>query len=194
MINTDSEKKKLLIRTTYRLIAEKGFANLKLQDVADGAGVSKGIILYHFESKEKLFIAVLEWLVRRIERHIRNEVEKARTPGEKMAAYVSSMFVGIQENRQYYRVYLDFLSQSIHNASMQNFNNGFYAQCRQLHDEILGEGIVQGVFRPIPFEESARVIRSLVDGLGVRWLFDEPLTFESYRSAALNAVRSYLGS
>lgn len=191
-LNTEIDKKRHLVRTTYRLIAEKGFCHLTLQDVADRAGVSKGIILYYFESKEALFLEVLDWLVAKIDRHIRVEVSKATTPKEKIAAYVNAMFVSIEANREFYKVYLDFMSQSMHHDGFRSFNLKFYGECRQLHDQVIGEAIDRSVCRSVPLDESSIVIRSLIDGMGIRWLYEAPETFDNYRQAAVNAVFAYL--
>ncbi len=188
----ETDKKRYLVRTTYRLIAEKGFSHLTLQDVAARAGVSKGIILYYFDSKESLFLEVLAWLVSKIDRHIRVEVSKASTPKEKIAAYVNAMFVGIEANREFYKVYLDFMSQSMHHDGFRSFNLKFYDECRQLHDQVVGEAIEKGVCRSVSLDESAIVVRSLIDGMGIRWLYEAPETFDRYRQAALNAVFAYL--
>ncbi len=124
------EKRRHLIKTTYKLIAEFGFSNITLQDVADKAGVSKGIILYYFENKDELFVTLLERLVSNIERHIRVEVSKAETPLDKLTAYINATFVGIKENREFYRVFLDFLSQSIHNDAFRKYNVNFYRKTK----------------------------------------------------------------
>ena len=40
-------------------IAELGYGQASLARIAETAGTSKGVIIYHFGSKEKLFIAVI---------------------------------------------------------------------------------------------------------------------------------------
>jgi Bacterial regulatory proteins, tetR family len=47
-------KQARLIRSSYKIMGEKGLRHLSLQDVADEAGVSKVILPYYFESKENL--------------------------------------------------------------------------------------------------------------------------------------------
>lgn len=188
----EQEKRKHLIKTTYKLIGEKGFTNITLQDVADRAGVSKGIILYYFENKEALFLNVLEWLVNKIERYTRVEVSKVNTPQEKIDRFISAAFVGIHENREFYKVYLDFLSQSSHNEAFKKFNIYYLGECRQLHDQIVKEGIEKKVFRKVDLAGAAALTRSLLDGMCIRWLFDAPETFDMYRKTTLEAVRLYL--
>jgi TetR/AcrR family fatty acid metabolism transcriptional regulator len=192
MNEKEAEKRKLLIRTTYKLIAQRGFSGITLQDIADKAGVSKGIILYYFGNKDDLFAAVLESLVHRIERHIRVEVSKADTPLDKIHAYINATFLNLEANREFYKVYLDFLSQSLHHEALKKFNAYFYSQCDQVQNQIVSEGVAKKVFRKVELQESGVVIRSIIDGFCIRWLFDEPERFEFYKKAALNTILAYL--
>lgn len=46
-----------------RLFADRGFAGTSLSAIAEAAGVSKGLVLYHFSDKEALRDAVFDGLV-----------------------------------------------------------------------------------------------------------------------------------
>lgn len=48
-----------LIAATMRVLSRKGYAQTTLSDVAAEAGVSHGLVNFHFESKEKLLSATL---------------------------------------------------------------------------------------------------------------------------------------
>jgi AcrR family transcriptional regulator len=52
-----------LLRAAIRLIGQKGLGAISLQDIADEVGVSKQSLLYHFESKEALEVAVVDHLL-----------------------------------------------------------------------------------------------------------------------------------
>ena len=54
------ETKKRLLAAAARLIVRKGFAELRVADVATEAGVSVGAQLHHFPSKDALVVAVIE--------------------------------------------------------------------------------------------------------------------------------------
>ncbi|WP_457155514.1 TetR family transcriptional regulator, partial [Mesorhizobium sp. P5_C1] len=49
-----------LIEATIDSLAKRGYSETTMADVADGAGLSRGIVNFHFESKEKLLIATLQ--------------------------------------------------------------------------------------------------------------------------------------
>src|SRR5919199_3680853 len=53
-----------ILRATGRTIVERGAVALTMQDVAEEAGVSKGLIHYHFHDKETLLARLAEWMTR----------------------------------------------------------------------------------------------------------------------------------
>ncbi|MBY7142633.1 TetR/AcrR family transcriptional regulator [Virgibacillus sp. NKC19-3] len=54
--------KKKIAEAAKNLFIEKGYASTSIENITEATGVSKGNIYYHFESKEGLFIHVLdEW-------------------------------------------------------------------------------------------------------------------------------------
>lgn len=58
-----STPERILYAAAARIVAA-GTANLSMQDVADAAGVSKGLIHYHFHDKETLLTRLIEWMTR----------------------------------------------------------------------------------------------------------------------------------
>lgn len=52
-----------ILRATVERILHSGVAHLSMQDVATEAGVSKGLIHYHFRDKNALLTRAIEWTV-----------------------------------------------------------------------------------------------------------------------------------
>ncbi len=55
-------RRQQLIDSTIESIAKRGFSETTLADVASGAGLSRGIVNFHFESKEQLLVETLRYL------------------------------------------------------------------------------------------------------------------------------------
>jgi TetR/AcrR family transcriptional repressor of bet genes len=55
-------RRQQLIEATISVLAQKGQTGLKLQDVAEAAGLSYGLVNFHFETKEKLLIETLRFM------------------------------------------------------------------------------------------------------------------------------------
>ena len=50
-----------LLETASHLFASKGYASTSVREIVARAGVSKPVLYYHFQSKEGLYYAILEW-------------------------------------------------------------------------------------------------------------------------------------
>lgn len=62
---TKGEKtKERILRSTMSVVATKGFENMTLTDVAQDAGVTRGALLQHFESRENLLDEALTILAK----------------------------------------------------------------------------------------------------------------------------------
>ncbi|MEP6692637.1 MAG: TetR/AcrR family transcriptional regulator, partial [Gemmatimonadaceae bacterium] len=55
-----------ILASAVHCIVEVGAAAVTMHEVAEEAGVSKGLIHYHFHDKETLLARVLEWLTRAV--------------------------------------------------------------------------------------------------------------------------------
>jgi AcrR family transcriptional regulator len=55
-----------ILRATIRCVVVTGAAALTMHEVAEEAGVSKGLIHYHFHDKETLLARVVEWMTRHL--------------------------------------------------------------------------------------------------------------------------------
>ena len=64
--NQRSENKKnsnlRLISSTIKNLSKKGINELTMNDVSQGAGLSQGIVNFHFKSKELLLIETLKFI------------------------------------------------------------------------------------------------------------------------------------
>ena len=46
-----------ITRAAYEIIARNGYENITVQDIADRAGFSKGIVYYYFKSKDDVMVS-----------------------------------------------------------------------------------------------------------------------------------------
>jgi TetR/AcrR family transcriptional repressor of bet genes len=82
-----------LIEATIDSLAKRGYSETTMADVADGAGLSRGIVNFHFESKEKLLVATLQHMAEEYAAHWRGALDKAGDdPARRLAAVVAADF------------------------------------------------------------------------------------------------------
>lgn len=73
-----------ILKATYRALCEHGYDDLTLRDVAAEADRSKASIHYHYESKDQLFVALLEYLSERLGEQV--AAADGATPHERLDA------------------------------------------------------------------------------------------------------------
>ena len=74
---TKALRRQQLIDSTIDSIAKRGFSGTTLADVADGAGLSRGIVNFHFKSKEMLLVETLRYLAEEYRDAWRRGLERA---------------------------------------------------------------------------------------------------------------------
>ena len=84
-------RRQQLIDATIIMLARKGYSALTVADVAKTAGLSVGIINFHFESKEKLLAACLTYLA---EEYYRNWQSALAAPGASVAEKLQLVVLG----------------------------------------------------------------------------------------------------
>jgi len=90
---TKDVRRQQLIEATIDSLAKRGYAETTMADVADGAGLSRGIVNFHFESKEKLLIATLQYMSDEYAEHWRAHLEKAGDrPADQLRTLVAADF------------------------------------------------------------------------------------------------------
>ena len=86
-------RRQQLIDSTIRVLGQKGYAALTIADVAKAAGLSVGIIIFHFESKDRLLASVLQFLAEEYRQHWEAAMESAgNASAERLSALLLADF------------------------------------------------------------------------------------------------------
>jgi TetR/AcrR family transcriptional regulator, fatty acid metabolism regulator protein len=159
-----------IVRSAYRVMARRGSHRLSLQDIADEAGVSKALLLYHFGTKDNLLLAAMRWALQGTSHRIRHSIEGVDDAREAIDALIDAVFVGPEANREFFLFYLDLVEHLARvpafgelSAMLHEIINGLYA-------EVITAGKEQGVFAVDDVETVARDMRSLIEGTLLQWI------------------------
>ena len=82
-------------------IAELGYGQASLARIAERAGTSKGVILYHFAGKDDLIRELVTELVTRAEAYLRPRIEAEPTGQGMLRAYIESNIALVREYRNH---------------------------------------------------------------------------------------------
>lgn len=189
MLDTDLSPREVdLVRSAYRVIGDKGVHGISLQDVADDAGVSKGVPSYYFKTKENLILATLTWVLSRVAERIQQSLDLTHTPEERVQAMVDAIFVDPEANRRFYVAYLDLVDYAARLDTFKRVSATFDGIVNALYCDVASS------FAETNLDEAAQVMRAIIDGLFLQWLTERDLeaTHVRYRETCKRALLAYL--
>ncbi|WP_409252796.1 TetR/AcrR family transcriptional regulator [Bacillus sp. SCS-153A] len=193
MANKGEQRRKQILKAAFQAASVKGYESVTLQDIADYAEVSKGVTNYYFENKADVFAQLFQWITNRIYEKEAQSIEEKETAIEKLEAYVNRVFISPEENKAFYRVYLDFLAQTKNNERYKEINQQFYENCWSIGRNIIKQGIEENVFQAEDIEQSAISIRCMIDGCLIQWLMrDDESLHGYYRSVCYDSILQLL--
>ena len=179
-----------IVRSAYRLFGEQGAHAVTLDAIATRAGVSKGILLYYFKTRDNLILATMRWVLEATADRIRSAMAAARDPHGKLLAMVDAIWIDPDTNRRFYLAYIDLAGDAARHHAYSRLSQTFHAVVDGLYADAVREA---SPGRAAP-EAAAPVIRAMVDGLALQWL-QEPdwrAAHQRYRALCREAVLGYL--
>jgi len=190
------DRRNLLLGATFKAVVDKGFDTVTLQDIADYSGVSKGVTNYYFKNKEDVFYHLFIWITDRIYQNEHAAVAASSGALNKLKAYVNAAFPSVKKNKEFFRVYLEFLAYATHNQPFRDINFRFYQNCWKIGRSIVTVGQEEGLFsKDIDVDQAAATIRSLIDGCLIQWLMrGQDELHEYYRNACYEAIANFLSN
>ena len=60
---SEAARRAQILKAAYRVSSAHGLDGLTVRGVASRAGISTGLVIFHFESKDRLVMALLDWLL-----------------------------------------------------------------------------------------------------------------------------------
>ena len=128
--------------------ASKGLSGARIDAIANATRTSKRMIYYYFQSKEGLYLAVLEEAYRRI-RQIETELHLEDLPPEQALRRLVAFTVDYQrQNPDFIRL---VMNENIHSGHYLRQSTVIHALNSQAIDgvrQVYERGVAEGVFRP----------------------------------------------
>jgi TetR/AcrR family transcriptional regulator, fatty acid metabolism regulator protein len=98
---TETARRAQIMAAAIDTIAELGYGQASLARIAEKAGTSKGVIIYHFGGKDELIRALVAELVARGIAYMSPRIEAEPTGPGKLRAYIESNLGFMRENRNH---------------------------------------------------------------------------------------------
>ncbi|CAN7715827.1 transcriptional regulator BetI [Mesorhizobium caraganae] len=180
-----------LIEATIDSLAKRGYAETTMADVADGAGLSRGIVNFHFESKEKLLIATLQYMYDEYSAHWRAALQKAGDdPARQLQVLVWADFDRSICNKRKLAAWLAFWGEAKSRPVYQALSSSRDAYYQQVFIDLCATLKESGGYGYEP-QVMALALSAMLEGLWLRLMMG---TEDTTRETALQAANAFLAA
>jgi len=158
----DRDTEEAIMVATYRALKTHGYANLTMQNIADEFEKSKSLLHYHFETKDDLLLAFLEYAIGWMADKVEEETDD--DPEQRLRRYVERLTVGPEDDGSWVLTLFELRLQAAHNEAFRERLAAHYEANRAALADIIADGVEEGVFHEDDPEAAAELIYASLEG------------------------------
>jgi AcrR family transcriptional regulator len=162
-----------LLRSAAKLICRKGITEASVDDVATGAGYTKGAFYANFKSKEEMFLVMLDERyaaeLERLEEHLPGEGE----PAEEVRESAEDFIRFIRSDPDWPRLYFEFVVYAARNPEFrEELATRNRAMRKRIAEVIRNWAADFPAQAPFPYEDLALMLFCMADGFLIAKLIE----------------------
>ena len=167
----ESVRRSQIIKAAYHVAAARGLGGLTVRRVATKAGVSTGLVLFHFETKDQL----LDWLLATTTvLHVSEGIARIASPLDRLLALLRQEMDRLSSEPERIRLFFDFWARGIRHPGIRSkmwrelarYRDAF----RPMAEEVLRAAPDR--FRGVTADGLAAVAVSFIKGCAVQSMID----------------------
>jgi AcrR family transcriptional regulator len=168
--------RQLVLDAAVETLACRGLQATSVKDIADAAGLSKGAVHYHFESKDDLLERVLDQCCARIEKRITKVFDEPGAPMDRIRRALVEMWAVRRDAAPELRVLMEIQIVARQSPAIAKALGAALARSRrQMIDIGLSPFVAMGLRPKVSIEVIPRLILATLDGLAMHHFLD-PVT------------------
>jgi AcrR family transcriptional regulator len=191
-----TEARTRILAAAADCIVRDGLAQVRMASIARTAGVSAGLLHYHFDTKELLFGEVLRYShAVSAELNQRAMANAGESPAERLSSFLDRCLPSDEQRAAEWLLWQELALLCIRDPHLAEVGADLYEDLYATVTDIIREGLAAGVFETTLDPRSvAETAIALTDGLGARVLARDPtLGIEEARSTIATTVGILVG-
>lgn len=192
--HVDKEQRQAeLLEKAIEVFAERGYQATTMDEIAERAGVSKGMLYIYFKNKEALFGAVFRWFGKMTGEMMGEAISGVEDEAEQIRRIAHTWAEVAVHHREFVPLFLDFWAA----ASMNGMRNDYAEDLTMMYDEyrnmligIIEQGKSKGLFKAdVDSQAIAYLLVGGMDGIFIQSWLSNPTNVDKLM---LNATESLL--
>jgi AcrR family transcriptional regulator len=189
-------RREQMLSAAAEVIAERGFDDTRIADVAERVGASPALVVYYFGTKDKLLTEALRYS----EQSFYSAAEEmlASQPGVVQRLETLVAWTCLPEEQEQapgtWGLWFDLWAQAFRHPEVKKDRVELDETWRRMISRVVGEGVEAGEIEPLDVEQFSIAFTALLDGLSIQTALDDPVvTSEVAYQVAMWFAASSLG-
>jgi AcrR family transcriptional regulator len=189
-------RREQMLSAAAEVIAERGFDDTRIADVAERVGASPALVVYYFGTKDKLLTEALRYS----EQSFYSAAEEmlASQPGVVQRLETLVAWTCLPEEQEQapgtWGLWFDLWAQAFRHPEVKKDRVDLDETWRRMISRVVGEGVEAGEIEPLDVEQFSIAFTALLDGLSIQTALDDPVvTSEVAYQVAMWFAASSLG-
>ncbi len=167
------ERRRRILTATVDVLRERGFSGTRVADIADAAGTSSGLVLYHFKSLEGALSEALTTVEDEFYVTLEAELGASADPAERLRR-MAEMGAGSGPAVGDWGLWLEIWVRALRDPGARATREQLDRRWRGWLRDVVDEGVSAGVFRTSAPEDATARLAALMDGLAIQLALADP--------------------
>jgi AcrR family transcriptional regulator len=170
MQQRSEETRSRILESAIKLFSKRGYNKASVDDICAEAGISKGAFYHHFESKQALFLALLDGWLQTIDNAI--EASRDKTAPETFMQMTEAFPYIFETAGEGLPMFLEFWLQASRDPKIWEASIAPYRRYHKYFTSLIKKGVEEGSFVEVDPELASRLIVSTAMGLFLQSMLD----------------------
>lgn len=166
-------RRQLILDAACEVLRERGFAGARVTDIADRAGTSSGLVVYHFGTLQALLAAAVTRVEEDFYTNLARRLGDAASPLLRLR-YCAEFSAEDGRALGDWVLWMEIWVQAVRDERAHACREQLDRRLRDTIREIIEDGCKEGTFACVDPVSSAARLASLVDGLAVQLTLRDP--------------------
>jgi AcrR family transcriptional regulator len=192
-VDVHAIRREQILCAAERLLAQKG-SRTTFADICKEAGISNGVLTYHFKDKDEILLAVLQKVSREFhDKQYPVLNEDSQSLQGKLAQLVNNNLLADEKQREFCLLSLHLLSLATQRPEIGQWMSQVHTESFQQTQASVEQACVQGQIESRDPAAVASVLIMLLSGISVTTaVYDFPVPAEKLIDEVMTMIRRYL--
>lgn len=167
------DRRQRILAATVTVVRERGFAGARVADIAEAAGTSTGLVLYHFGSLAGALTEALTWLEDAFYRDVEKALQATADPVERLRV-MAGLGAGSGSMIGEWVLWLELWVRALREEKARAARATLDQRWRGALHDVVSSGVATGVFTTADIPAVVMRLACLMDGLAIQLALDDP--------------------